>query len=87
MVLRSAGQPGFAVLTMYVLVQPMLAKLAGHSAWQAPESIPAITRSPFKKAPGRTDFQRGIYRIENGQFVVESTCEPKLWRVPPNELG
>ncbi|HIF8984485.1 TPA: molybdopterin-binding protein, partial [Vibrio cholerae] len=67
------GNPVSAVLTMYVLVQPMLAKLAGHSAWQAPESIPAITRSPFKKAPGRTDFQRGIYRIENGQFVVEST--------------
>ncbi|EHB5528642.1 molybdopterin molybdotransferase MoeA [Vibrio cholerae] len=67
------GNPVSAVLTMYVLVQPMLAKLAGHSAWQAPESIPAITRSPFKKAPGRTDFQRGIYRIENGKFVVEST--------------
>jgi molybdopterin molybdotransferase len=61
------GNPVSAVLTMYVLVQPMLAKLAGHSAWQAPESIPAITRSTFKKAPGRTDFQRGIYRIENGK--------------------
>ncbi|WP_428774854.1 molybdopterin molybdotransferase MoeA [Vibrio sp.] len=67
------GNPVSAVLTMYVLVQPMLAKLAGHTAWRAPESIPAITRSGFKKAPGRTDYQRGIYRIEDGQFVVEST--------------
>lgn len=67
------GNPVSAVLTMYVLVQPLLAKLAGHSEWQAPESIPAITRSAFKKAPGRTDYQRGIYSIENGQFVVETT--------------
>ena len=51
----------------------MLAKLGGHSQWKAPESIPAITRTAFKKGPGRTDFQRGIYTIENGQFVVETT--------------
>lgn len=67
------GNPVSAVLTMYVLVQPMLAKLAGHSAWKAPESIPATTRSRFKKSPGRTDYQRGIYTIEDGQFVVETT--------------
>ncbi|KJY83822.1 molybdenum cofactor biosynthesis protein MoaA [Vibrio galatheae] len=67
------GNPVSAVLTMYVLVQPLLAKLAGHSEWKAPESIPATTRSSFKKAPGRTDYQRGIYTIEDGQFVVETT--------------
>ncbi|EOG1938364.1 molybdopterin molybdotransferase MoeA [Vibrio fluvialis] len=67
------GNPVSAVLTMYVLVQPMLAKLSSHTEWTAPESIPAITRTTFKKAPGRTDYQRGIYRIENGQFVVETT--------------
>ncbi|MDA0148254.1 molybdopterin molybdotransferase MoeA [Vibrio sp. LaRot3] len=67
------GNPVSAVLTMYVLVQPMLAKLAGHTEWKQPESIPATTRTAFKKAPGRTDYQRGIYSIENGQFVVETT--------------
>ncbi|MBN3495671.1 molybdopterin molybdotransferase MoeA [Vibrio neptunius] len=67
------GNPVSAVLTMYVLVQPMLAKLAGHTEWQAPESIPAITRSAFKKAPGRTDYQRGVYTIEDGKFVVQTT--------------
>jgi molybdopterin molybdotransferase len=67
------GNPVSAVLTMYVLVQPLLAKLAGHTEWKAPESIPATTRSPFKKAPGRTDYQRGIYTIEDGKFVVETT--------------
>lgn len=67
------GNPVSAVLTLYVLVQPMLAKLAGHTQWKAPESIPAITKNAFKKSPGRTDYQRGIYTIENGQFVVETT--------------
>lgn len=67
------GNPVSAVLTMYVLVQPMLAKLAGHTEWKAPLSIPAVTKTAFKKAPGRTDYQRGIYTLENGQFVVETT--------------
>lgn len=67
------GNPVSAVLTMYVLVQPMLAKLAGHTEWKAPDSIPATTRTAFKKAPGRTDYQRGVYTIEDGKFVVETT--------------
>ncbi|SJL84706.1 molybdopterin molybdotransferase MoeA [Vibrio palustris] len=67
------GNPVSAFITCYVLVQPLLAKLAGHTQWQAPVSIPAITHSSFKKSPGRTDYQRGIYHIENGQVVVEST--------------
>ncbi|OLQ84292.1 molybdopterin molybdenumtransferase MoeA [Vibrio ponticus] len=67
------GNPVSAVLTMYVLVQPMLAKLAGHTEWKAPESIPATTKTAFKKAPGRTDYQRGIYSLEDGKFVVETT--------------
>ena len=67
------GNPVSAVLTMYVLVQPMLAKLSGHTEWKAPESIPATTKTAFKKVLGRTDYQRGIYTIEDGKFVVETT--------------
>ncbi|GEM77310.1 molybdopterin molybdotransferase MoeA [Vibrio sagamiensis] len=67
------GNPVSAMLTMYVLVQPMLAKLAGHSAWKTPDSLAAISKNSFKKSPGRTDYQRGIYTIENGQLVVETT--------------
>ncbi len=67
------GNPVSAMLTLYVLVQPMLAKLGGHSQWQPQASIPAVTKSSFKKRPGRTDYQRGIYAIEDGQFVVETT--------------
>lgn len=68
------GNPVSAMLTMYVLVQPMLAKLSGHSQWKQPESIPAVATSMFKKAPGRTDYQRGIYQInDQGQFEVATT--------------
>lgn len=68
------GNPVSAVLTFYILVQPLLAKLAGHSEWQPQPSIPAIAQSAFKKQPGRTDYQRGIYQInEQGQFEVSTT--------------
>jgi molybdopterin molybdotransferase len=68
------GNPVSAMLTMYVLVQPMLAKLAGHSKWEAPKAIPAVATTVFKKRPGRTDYQRGIYSInDKGQFEVATT--------------
>ncbi len=68
------GNPVSAFVTLYVLVQPMLAKLAGHTQWQQPASIPAISKNSFKKTPGRTDYQRGIYHINaQGQFEVSST--------------
>lgn len=66
------GNPVSAMLTLYILVQPMLAKLAGYSEWRAVESIPAITKTAFKKSPGRVDYQRGIYHLNNGQFEVET---------------
>jgi molybdopterin molybdotransferase len=67
------GNPVSAAITAYVLVQPLLAKLAGETQWQPAVKVPAITRSNFKKKPGRTDYQRGIFTIEDGQFVVETT--------------
>ncbi|MBD1573520.1 molybdopterin molybdotransferase MoeA [Vibrio sp. S17_S38] len=68
------GNPVSAILTLYILVQPLLAKLAGHSDWKPQPSIPAKALTRFNKFPGRTDFQRGIYSInEDGQFEVSST--------------
>lgn len=66
------GNPVSAALTTYVLVQPLLAKLSGESDWQPPQTIPATTKSSFKKKPGRTDYQRGVYTVNNGKFEVES---------------
>lgn len=68
------GNPVSAMLTFYILVQPLLAKLAGNSHWQPQPSIPAISQTRFKKAPGRTDFQRGIFSItEQGTIEVSTT--------------
>ncbi|WNJ97468.1 molybdopterin molybdotransferase MoeA [Vibrio ruber] len=66
------GNPVSAVVTLYVLVQPMLAKLAGHTLWQAPAQIQATSKVSFKKSPGRTDYQRGVFSVENGQIVVDN---------------
>ncbi|WP_064603596.1 molybdopterin molybdotransferase MoeA [Photobacterium sp. J15] len=68
------GNPVSAMLTLYQLVQPMLAKLAGHSQYQPPQRVKAKATTVFKKRPGRTDFQRGIYQINaNGQVEVATT--------------
>ncbi|MGX9416685.1 molybdopterin molybdotransferase MoeA [Vibrio sp. WJH972] len=66
------GNPVSAMVTMYVLVQPLLAKLSGEIDWQAPPSIPATSKSNFKKGKGRTDYQRGVYWVEDGKLVVET---------------
>ena len=68
------GNPVSAMLTLYQLVQPMLAKLAGNSQYQPPVRVKAKATTMFKKRPGRTDFQRGIYSINaEGQLEVATT--------------
>ncbi|PWI31961.1 molybdopterin molybdotransferase [Vibrio albus] len=67
------GNPVSAAVTAYVLVQPLIEKLGGHSLWQPPVSVPAITKTAFKKKPGRTDYQRGVYTVKNGRFEVDTT--------------
>ncbi|WP_330959467.1 molybdopterin molybdotransferase MoeA [Photobacterium sp. 53610] len=68
------GNPVSAMLTFYQIVQPMLAQLSGHSQYQPPQRLPAIAGTIFKKRPGRTDFQRGIYHVnEQGQIEVATT--------------
>lgn len=66
------GNPSSAFVTMYTLVQPAIAKLAGHSEWQPVSPLPAIAKKGFKKSPGRTDYKRGYFTVENGQFYVTS---------------
>ncbi|HGM5488562.1 TPA: molybdopterin molybdotransferase MoeA [Serratia fonticola] len=64
------GNPVSAALTFYQLVQPLLAKLAGHTEWQLPPRLKARALTPLKKSPGRLDFQRGIFS-SNGQGELE----------------
>ncbi|WP_028025278.1 molybdopterin molybdotransferase MoeA [Enterovibrio calviensis] len=68
------GNPVSVLVTLHVLVQPLLAKLAGHTQWQPTIAIKAKAETRFKKAPGRADYQRAIYRMnEQGELVVAST--------------
>ncbi|WP_127959777.1 molybdopterin molybdotransferase MoeA [Serratia microhaemolytica] len=68
------GNPVSATLTFYQLVQPLLAKLAGHSHWQPPMRLTARSLTALKKTPGRLDFQRGIFRHNAaGELEVTST--------------
>lgn len=68
------GNPVSVLVTFSVLVHPMLAKLAGHSQWQPPIQLKAKAETPFKKSPGRTDYQRATYRMDEfGQVWVSST--------------
>lgn len=68
------GNPVSAALTFYQLVQPLLAKLAGHSEWHLPPRLKAKCSDALKKAPGRLDFQRGVYHTNAaGEIEVRST--------------
>ena len=67
------GNPVSALVTLTQLALPVMQKMAGANAI-APLRLPAITTHGFKKSPGRTDFQRGVYQInEQGQLMVTST--------------
>lgn len=68
------GNPVSAALTFYQLVQPLIARLAGHRDWQLPPMLKAVAASGLKKQPGRLDFQRGIaFTNEQGELAVRTT--------------
>ncbi|PAA95744.1 molybdopterin molybdotransferase MoeA [Serratia fonticola] len=68
------GNPVSAALTFYQLVQPLLAKLAGHTEWQLPPRLKARALTPLKKSPGRLDFQRGTFTSNaQGELEVSTT--------------
>ncbi|CFQ29849.1 molybdopterin molybdotransferase MoeA [Yersinia bercovieri] len=68
------GNPVSAALTFYQLVQPLIAKLSGHSEWHPPVRLKAKAVTKLKKSPGRLDFQRGIFSTNaNGELEVRTT--------------
>lgn len=66
------GNPVSAMVTFDQLVQPALARLAGHH-FARPLPLQAMAAEPLKKAPGRLDFQRGILSQGPDGLVVRST--------------
>ena len=68
------GNPVSVMVTFYQFVRDALLRLQGRS----PEPLPLFTvrcTSPLKKAPGRTEFQRGILSLQDGEWVVAPTGE------------
>lgn len=66
------GNPVSAMVTFHQLAVPTLRKMMGQGDFENPR-IRAILTSPIKKKPGRTDYQRGIFTIDNGQATVCTT--------------
>lgn len=67
------GNPVSALLTCQILAIPGLLKLSGCAAIY-PQWLTATLTTPLKKHPGRTDFQRGIYSInDQGRLSVASS--------------
>ncbi len=67
------GNPVSALVTLSQLAIPVMQKMAGSSA-QSATRLTAKVSHALRKAPGRTDFQRGIYHINTaGEIEVMST--------------
>lgn len=67
------GNPVSVMATFYQFVLPAIHKLNGLNE-RSPLLIRVSAGETFKKAPGRTEFQRGVlYRDEQGEWAVRST--------------
>lgn len=67
------GNPVAVMVTFTQFVQPALRKMAGEVSWQ-PKRMVAIAETSLRSRPGRTDYSRGVYSInDSGELVVRST--------------
>lgn len=67
------GNPVSALVTLHQLATPMLRKLSGADA-EFPLRLAATAVETLRKSPGRTDFQRGAYSVnEQGLLEVKGT--------------
>ncbi|MDO6785801.1 bifunctional molybdopterin-guanine dinucleotide biosynthesis adaptor protein MobB/molybdopterin molybdotransferase MoeA [Neptunomonas phycophila] len=65
------GNPVAVMVTFLQFVQPALRKMMGQERWQ-PIRLTAVAEEPLRSRKGRTDYSRGIYRInEQGVLVVK----------------
>lgn len=67
------GNPVSATVTFHQLAVPGILKMQGR-LFTRPIKLKAVTLSELKKSPGRMEFQRGIYQVnEQGQLCVNAT--------------
>ncbi len=67
------GNPVSVMVTFYQFVRDALLILQGVSPLPVQPLLKAVCTSPIKKAPGRTEFQRGVLYLEDGVFKVRVT--------------
>jgi molybdopterin molybdotransferase len=67
------GNPVAVMVTFYQFVRPAILKLAGLDPIPPVPCFGARCTEAMKKAPGRTEFQRGILSRENGEWHVRPT--------------
>ncbi len=70
------GNPVSVMVTFYQFVRDALLVLMGVDPVQPPPTFPARCAAKLRKAPGRTEFQRGVLsRDADGALVVRPTGE------------
>jgi molybdopterin molybdotransferase len=70
------GNPVSVMVTFYQFVREALLKLSGQDPVEAVPTFKVPCTSALKKAPGRTEFQRGVLtRADNGEWTVRVTGE------------
>ena len=68
------GNPVSVMVTYYQFVRDALLTLAGQTRIPPLPTFKATLRTPIKKAPGRTEFQRGVFAQEaDGAYAVTVT--------------
>ncbi|RLJ65183.1 molybdopterin molybdotransferase MoeA [Sulfurisoma sediminicola] len=67
------GNPVAVMVTFYQFVRPALLKLMGMDPVPEFPAFPARCVEPMKKGRGRTEFQRGVLFLENGEWCVRPT--------------
>ncbi len=68
------GNPVAVMVTFYQFVQKALRLLQGQTDTSPNPTFKAHVTEPLKKAPGRTEFQRGILTMKpNGDWTVQPT--------------
>ena len=69
------GNPVSVMVTFYQFVREALLTLQGVHPLPVQPLLKAICTSPIRKAPGRTEFQRGVLYLDDGAFKVRTTGE------------
>ena len=69
------GNPVSVMVTFYQFVRDALLTLQGVNPVPAQPLLKAVCTSAIKKAPGRTEFQRGVLYLEDGIYKVRTTGE------------